>query len=176
VRVVVLVVVACGCRVGTSSPVDATTPRGDGLVERVTIDAALWADVRIPDVAVDLSARDQNADARTDIPDAAADVIDPTDTGVACSLLTISCPDRRACYPYPFEGVPTGETRCAFQGAGGPSVPCQSQLECDGTSVCASPGQPDSSCLQRCNPADARCPAGTACVAFENYPTTGVCR
>ena len=41
VRVVALLVILCSCRAAAGSgPVDASTPRGDGLSERVTTDAS----------------------------------------------------------------------------------------------------------------------------------------
>lgn len=99
---------------------------------------------------------------------------DATDAG-GCGLLAAACPLREACYPFPFEGPARGETQCAFQGVGGATVPCQSQLECDGTTICSAPGQSDSVCAPRCDRAAPRCAVGTACVAYPGYPGVGVC-
>ena len=172
-RVVALLVVLCGCRVGSgSAPVDAGTPRGDGLAERVTTDAALWVDVRPPDGAgtgADLNPGGGDAAGR-DAPDGG------NAATAACRLLEASCPARQACYPFPFEGgPPSGETRCSFQGIGRPSVPCQSQLECDGENICVTPGQPDALCLQRCDLNGPNCPPGTACLPVAGYPGVGAC-
>ncbi|MES1207358.1 MAG: hypothetical protein ABUS79_15580 [Pseudomonadota bacterium] len=158
-------------------PVDAApTPGGDGLVERVITDAALWADVQVPDPP------DARAEGDGGGPDGGggdgrgSDEIDLSGGGSGCALLaTTACAARQACYPFPFEGPPTGETRCAFQGAGGPAIPCQSQLECDGTTLCTAPGEADSVCLPRCDRADPRCAVGTVCVAYRNHPGVGIC-
>jgi hypothetical protein len=173
VRVVALLVVLCGCRVGAgTAPVDANTPRGDGLAERVTTDAALWADVRIGGDGAGADREPAGGDGPGR--DGAGDASDATTA--PCRLLEASCPGREACYPYPFEGgPPSGETRCSFQGIGRPSVPCQSQLECDGENICITSGQPDAVCRQRCDLNGPNCPPGTACLPVAGYPGVGAC-
>ena len=177
-RVVALIVVVCGCRVASAPGIDATTPHGDGLPERVITDAALWADVRTADVATD-SVGDRGSD--RDGTDAGIDGTDgkagdgPGDG--PCALLAPGCPNKEACYPFPFDGVPTGETRCFMPGSGGELATCQSQLECDGTTLCSAPGQQsDSFCLPRCDPQNPHCAIGTNCLPYPNYPGVGVCR
>ena len=172
-RVVALLVVLCGCRVGAvPAAEDATIPHGDGLPERVTTDVALWADVRAPDsTGADRQGGGNGGDAGRDA--SGADMSDASSS--SCALLEMSCGGRQACYPYPFEGTPSGETRCAFQGIGRMSVPCQSQLECDGDSVCVTPGQPDAMCLQRCALNAPVCPIGSACLPLAGYPGVGAC-
>jgi hypothetical protein len=172
VRVVALLVVLCGCRASTGSgPVDASTPRGDGLAERVTTDAALWVDVRPGDGNANGDARGGDGGGHDGASDAGGDAAAP-----ACRLLEVTCPARYACYPFPFEGgPPSGETRCSFQGIGRPSVPCQSQLECDGENICITPGQPDAVCLQRCDLNGPNCPPGAACLPVAGYPGVGAC-
>lgn len=171
VRVVALFVVLCGCRVGAgTNNEDATTPRGDGLPERVTTDAALWADVR----SADSAGADRADSDGTGAGDAAA--TDGGDAAAApCRLLEPSCPVRQACYPYPFEGPPSGETRCRPEGMNRAPIQCQSQLECDGDNVCITPGQPDAVCLQRCSLDGPDCPPGTACLPVPGYPGVGAC-
>jgi hypothetical protein len=151
--------------------VDASTPRGDGLAERVTTDAALWVDVRSGDGTTSDSNSSSRDGAGRDVSGDGADA-----PATACRLLDSSCPARQACYPFPFEGgPPSGETRCSFQGIGRPSVPCQSQLECDGETTCITPGQLDAVCLQRCDLNGPNCPPGTACLPLAGYPGVGTC-
>jgi hypothetical protein len=171
---VALLVVLCGCPVGAARVAeDAATPRGDGLPERVTTDIGLWADVRL----MDSTAADRQGGGNAgDVPGgdtAGADTGDASSP--SCALLEPSCAGRQACYPYPFEGTPSGETRCSFPGIGRMSVPCQSQLECDDDSVCVTPGQPDALCLQRCSVNAPDCPLGTACLPLAGYPGVGAC-
>jgi hypothetical protein len=156
--------------------VDATTPRGDGLPARVTNGGAGDA----------TSTRDGRADGSG----GAHDIQSPVDTspseaplaggdggsGQCGLLLTTECVGAERCYPFPFESPAPGDTRCAFQGVGGPSVPCQSQVECDEMTVCGSPDQPDSVCLLRCSLTNPRCPTGFNCLTFFGYPGVGVCR
>jgi hypothetical protein len=180
----------CGCRVGGVADV-SVDPRGDGLPERVITDAALW-DTRAdgaPD-ALDGGGADGDDDGRGDGDGdgdgrggrdgdgdgGAAGDGSAADAEPACDLLTPSCPAQQACYPFPFEGTPAGDRRCASVGAGGPSVPCQSQLECDQGSLCTAPGEPDSICAKRCDPGEPRCPAGERCQALPLYPGVGSCR
>jgi hypothetical protein len=112
-----------------------------------------------------------SGDAMADGTDAAAD-----GAGVACSLLVASCPDDQGCYPYPFEGViPTTATRCAFQGIGDDSIPCQSQLDCDGQSICRGLGDPSAVCLLRCDTTAPHCPPGTGCSPLPGFPGVGTC-
>lgn len=175
-RVVVLLVVACGCHVANSAAIDASTLHGDGLPERVITDAALWSDLPIattPDGASrDGTGGDRGSagtwDASTDAPD--------VDAGGICGLLGKTCVGDEGCYPFPFEGTPSGATRCGFQGVGETSAPCQSQLECTGTALCSAPGEPDSVCLRRCDPGNPRCPTGMQCVPYLSYAGIGVCR
>lgn len=166
-----LLVVVCGCRVGAGvAPLDAEIPSGDGLPERVTTDAALWSDVRGPETAGTSDGVGDRSSSDVSARDAVGEV-----GGAACSLLNNGCPGREACYPYPFEGSPSGQTRCSFQGVGRQSVPCQSQVECDGASLCVTPGQPDAVCLQRCDPNAPSCPPGTACLSVAGFSGAGVC-
>jgi hypothetical protein len=155
-----------------STATDATTPRGDGLPERIITDAALWPDARSDVVAVDSPSGDGHVADAGDAAETGAD------SGASCHLLgATTCPAKQACYPYPFEGASNGDTRCAFAGAGAESIPCQSQLECDGTTLCSAPGlQADSVCLLRCDPAAPRCALGANCVDLPGYPGIGVCR
>ena len=143
-RVVVCLVVVCGCLAQARSGLDASgtgPPDGDGSVVDVVTDGAGLSDA-----------------------------------GATCSLLGSTCPNKQGCYPFPFDEVPgSGATRCAFQGVGGPSVPCQSQLECDGLTVCSAPGQPDSICLQRCSLGRPVCAPGSSCAPLAGYPNVGVC-
>jgi hypothetical protein len=160
-----------GCRVagGMDANID---PRGDGLIERVISDVAMW-EVRA-DGARDGDAGDgdgqRDGDGDGDGGDGPA-----ADGGAACELLTPSCPARQGCYPFPFEGAPTGDRRCAFVGAGGPSVPCQSQLECDERSICSAAGEPDAICTERCDPSQPRCPIGQSCRPLAFYAGVGTC-
>ncbi|MBC8133985.1 MAG: hypothetical protein H7X95_13455 [Deltaproteobacteria bacterium] len=179
-RVVALFVVVCGCGVAGGSSVDATTPRGEGLRTRVVTDASAWSDLSLDDrrpdriVVIDRAAERGDvggvADAQQDGANADADVVG------ACALLGVSCVGGEACYPFPFESRAPNEVRCAFQGVGGPLVPCQSQLECDGVTMCSAPGVPDSVCLQRCSLANPRCPTGLECTTFYGFVGVGVCR
>lgn len=146
---------------------------------RLITDAALWSDVSEPDAR----ARDGNTDGppsdRGSIPvDGASAEVGAVgeDAGQTCALLGASCVGREACYPLPFEGPPNGGTQCALQGIGGPSVPCQSQVECDGTTLCSAPqAQADSVCSQRCNLANPRCPTGMQCAPYFAFAGVGVC-
>lgn len=166
-----LFVVLCGCRVGTGmTNQDATTPRGDGLPERVTTDAALWADVRPPDL---LGAERPGGDHAGPVDAAGLDRGDAVDP--PCRLLEPSCPAREACYPLPFEGPPSGETDCRPEGMNRAPIPCQSQLECDGQNLCVTPGEPFAACRQRCSLDGPNCPPGTACEPVAGYPGVGAC-
>lgn len=141
-----LLVLLCGCRAG---------PR--------TTDANPFDDGSLGDrrpAAVDTADEGQAGDAAL---------------GAPCALLGMSCANRAGCYPFPFESPPNGQARCAFPGGGTVSDPCQSQLECDGTTICSAPGQPDSICLQRCALASPVCPPGTTCLAYAGYSGVGVC-
>ena len=101
-----------------------------------------------------------------------ADAVDAP--AITCSLLQASCANGQGCFPYPFEAnKPTG-TQCAFPGTGDVSVPCQSQLECDATSICSDPGDPASVCLARCESSAPFCEFGD-CVPLTSYPGVGAC-
>ncbi|MEO5770239.1 MAG: hypothetical protein ABIS92_17920 [Polyangia bacterium] len=187
VRVVALLMVVCGCRVATSSSSssswgDAATPRGEGLPDRVITDVALWADLPAVDHGFDnVTRRDSGGDGSGDRPANEQGGVDGNASDVAgagetCPLLGAACVGREGCYPLPFDRPPNGGTGCAFQGVGGPSVPCQSQLDCDGLTLCAAPDQPDSVCLQRCSLNNPRCPTGSDCQAYFGYSGVGVCR
>ena len=186
-RVVVFLVVVCGCRVAASSDLDANATQfhGDGLPERVITDAPLWSDLRTSTI----SDRDGGADAISGADRLAGDPGPSSDDALTettgdlgpggagdCALLAVACVGEEGCYPFPFEGAPNGATRCAFQGVGVATVPCQSQLECDRTTLCSSPGQPDSVCLQRCDLANPQCPTRQVCTPYFTYPGLGVCR
>src|SRR5688500_17266868 len=109
-RAVALLVVACGCRVAVSSNVDATTPSGDGLPERVVTDAALWADVRAPDGG---AMPDRPPDVSGDVqPDGGDAGFGDGAPGQGCGLLVGSCPGSEGCYPFPFESPSPAMTRC----------------------------------------------------------------
>lgn len=149
---------------------DATTPRGDGLPERVTTDAALWADVLPPDLPAAERAGGDGA-GQGDV--AGADGGDAV--AALCRLLESSCPVREACYPYPFEGRPSGETRCRPEGMNRAPIQCQSQLDCDGQTLCVTPGDPAAVCRQRCSLDGPNCPPGTACEPVSGYPGVGAC-
>jgi len=188
VRVVALVVVACGCRVAAAPGINAATPHDAGFPDRVITDVALWADVRAGDEAMEAPPVDQKS-----VGDglAATDALardgagggggsdgggDGGNEAGVCGLLAQDCPGKEACYPFPFEGTPAGQTRCSFPGVGAESTPCQSQLECDGTSLCSTPGlQSDSICVPRCDPQNPRCPVGRSCREYPGYPGIGVC-
>ena len=184
-----LFVVVCGCRVAASPALgDGSLPRGDGLPDRVIVDGALFTDlssgigitdaVRLGDGQVDGSGNGADVSGGGAIVDGAgSDVAAEGGGGAPCGLLAASsCVGDERCYPFPFEGPSPLDVRCAFQGVGGPSVPCQSQLECDGLTLCAAPGQPDSVCLQRCGLENPRCPTGFVCAAFFGYAGVGVCQ
>lgn len=145
------------------------------MPERVITDAALWSDVQAGAAADAASSDGPREDRGTGPADGSADAFDVV-AGNTCGLLGMTCVGDEGCYPFPFEGTPSGATRCAFQGVGETSVPCQSQLECAGTALCAAPGQPDSVCLRRCDPGNARCPTGMQCAPYFSYAGVGVCR
>ena len=169
-----LIVVVCGCRVASAPGIDATVPHGDGLPERVLTDSALWADVRITDARTD--AKPNDGAFVSDASDANAGGDGGSDAG-PCALLAAGCSNKEACFPFPFEGVATGETRCFMPGRGGEMTTCQSQLDCDGMTLCSAPGQlSDSFCLLRCDPQTPRCPIGANCLPYPNYPGVGVCQ
>ncbi|HEY4187005.1 MAG TPA: hypothetical protein VGP07_18150 [Polyangia bacterium] len=109
--------------------------------------------------------------AMADSSDAAAG----NDAAASCSLLVASCPDHQGCYPYPFEAASPNGTLCAFQGIGDDSIPCQSQLDCDGQSICRTPGDPAAVCLTRCDPTAPTCPPGTGCSPLPGFPGVGTC-
>lgn len=158
---------------------DATTPRGDGLPERVLTDAALWADLRPADRAGSGNSGAGDAAGRDATNDGGAAGRDATDdrdeVSAPCRLLEVSCPAGQACYPVPFEGgPPSGQTAC-YQDIGlGPAL-CQSQLDCDGRNICVTPGQADAACRQRCDLSGPNCPPGTACLPLAGYPGVGTC-
>jgi hypothetical protein len=109
-------------------------------------------------------------DAATSDADAAADA-----PGATCLLLQASCINNQACYPYPFESNNPTTTRCAFPGTGDVAVPCQSQLECDSSSICSNPGDPSSVCLSRCDLSLPFCFSGSDCIALPAFPGVGAC-
>ena len=160
---------------------DASTPHGDGLAERIIVDGA-WPDAPT-DAGADgssesvevIDATDDTVTDATGVGDGSADGAADAAIAAPCSLLERACPNKQACYPYPFDTTPAGETRCAFVGAGGPSVPCQTQLECDDQGVCQAPGQPDSACRRRCDLDFPDCPAGTVCRPLPGYSRAGMC-
>ena len=95
--------------------------------------------------------------------------------GPLCQLLAMTCIKKQACYPYPFEALNPNEARCAPEGNRAAGSTCQSQLDCDGKSICVSPGQPNAACLAKCNTALANCPSGQSCHGLMSYPGVGVC-
>jgi len=181
------VLLLVGCRAASPALSDAAIA-GDGWIERRITDSAL----DLPTVAdsgadrVDAASADGATDGATpsdggaagagDAADARRDVIGAdADAGVVCQVLSVDCPRRQACYPFPFEGPATGDARCGFVGAGGPSVPCQSQLECDDATFCSAPGEPESVCALRCDLSNPLCLEGTLCRPLFFYPGAGVC-
>lgn len=187
-----LVLTAGGCRVSRSAAIDAEVAGGDGLPERRILDANIWETAR-DDGATDAT----NSDANQAI-DASADVVSDADDGgqladaaplpvdaagdgtvrpgtVSCDLATPSCPVRQACYPYPFESAAAVQARCTVPGTGGESIPCQSQTDCDATTICDRPGQPDSVCILRCILVAPQCPPGRSCRARAPFDGFGTC-
>jgi len=172
-----------GCRVTTANTIDATAPHGDGLPDRIIVDGP-WPEAPAGDGSDAAQVDSASSDARTDgdatmdagradaVP---ADGESDSNDGGPCNLLERTCPDKQACFPTPFESAPTGGTECAFVGAGGASVPCQSQLECSELTICSAPGQPDSVCRQRCDLDALDCPAGMLCRPLPGYGRTGLC-
>jgi hypothetical protein len=150
---------------------DASTPRGDGLPERITTDAALWADLR----PVDATGTDHTRDSAVSEAGDAVGADSGDALGASCRLLEASCPVRQSCYPFPFEGPPSGETRCELEGMNRSPIPCRSQVECDGQNVCVTPDTEDAVCRQRCSLDGPNCPPGTACLPLAGYPGVGAC-
>ena len=148
------------------------TPGGDGLVERIVTDVPLWPDVR-PEVGP--------SDAQTrDVPDADGGSTDDaaTDggTGAACDLLVPSCPGIEDCYPFPFAETPGGDARCGvFAAPDAALVVCESQLQCDGASLCATLFGLGTTCRPRCDVASPHCALGMACIELPAYPRVGIC-
>ena len=94
---------------------------------------------------------------------------------MGCSLLQNSCPAGQACFPYPFESGGPTTTACAYPGTGDVAIPCQTQLECDGTSICSNPGDPASLCLARCDLRLPYCGQGSYCISLREFPGVGAC-
>jgi len=94
---------------------------------------------------------------------------------MGCSLLQASCPAGQACFPYPFESGSPTTTACSYPGTGDVAIPCQTQLECDGSSICSHPGDPSSVCLTRCALALPYCPLGSNCISLSAFPSVGAC-
>lgn len=95
---------------------------------------------------------------------------------VGCSLLQASCPGGQACFPYPFDSAKPTTTACSPPGTGDVSIPCQTQLECDGTSICSYPGDPSSVCLARCNLSLSYCGFASNCEPLPSpFPGVGAC-
>jgi len=158
----------------------------NGRVSALLAGCALIAagcSVGLADTGGDATATDATDAVASDAADAArtdTGNVSPTDTGAEaaaapCSLLGPGCVNNQACYPYPFDSPSPTDTRCAFQGAGDVAVPCQSQLDCDGTSICSNPGDPSSVCLARCDLSFPYCFAGTNCIALSRFSGVGAC-
>lgn len=94
---------------------------------------------------------------------------------MGCSLLQASCPAGQACFPYPFESSSPTTTACSYPGTGDVAIPCQTQLECDGSSICSRPGDPSSVCLARCALALPYCSLGSYCISLTLFPSVGAC-
>jgi len=101
--------------------------------------------------------------------------VGPNGMVMGCSLLQNSCPAGQSCFPYPFESNAPTTTACAYPGTGDVAIPCQTQLECDGTSICSNPGDPASLCLARCDLRLPYCGPGSACISLSSYPGVGAC-
>jgi len=101
--------------------------------------------------------------------------IGPTGMVMGCSLLQASCPAGQACFPYPFESGSPTTTACSYPGTGDVAIPCQTQLECDGSSICSNPGDPASLCLARCALSLPYCGPGSYCIGLTAYPGVGAC-
>lgn len=99
----------------------------------------------------------------------------PNGMVMGCSLLQASCPSGQSCFPYPFESGSPTTTACSYPGTGDVAIPCQSQLECDGTSICSNPGDPNSLCLARCDLGLPYCGPGSACISLRTFPGVGAC-
>jgi len=99
----------------------------------------------------------------------------PTGMVMGCSLLQASCPAGQACFPYPFEAPSPTTTACAYPGTGDVAIPCQTQLECDGSSICSNPGDPASLCLARCDLRLPYCGLGSYCISLTAFPGVGAC-
>jgi hypothetical protein len=94
---------------------------------------------------------------------------------MGCSLLQASCPSGQACFPYPFESPNPTTTACSYPGTGDVAIPCQTQLECDGSSICSNPGDPSSVCLARCDLTLPYCGFGSDCVSLKSFRGVGAC-
>lgn len=105
----------------------------------------------------------------------AGGAIGPGGVVMGCSLLQASCPGGQACFPYPFDSGSPTTTACGYPGTGDVSIPCQTQLECDGSSVCSNPGDPASLCLARCDLRLPYCGLGSYCIGLKAFPNVGAC-
>ena len=94
---------------------------------------------------------------------------------MGCSLLQNSCPAGQSCFPYPFDSGSPTTTACSYPGTGDVAIPCQTQLECDGTSICSNPGDPAALCLARCDLRLPFCGAGSYCIGLKSFPGVGAC-
>lgn len=148
----------------------------DGGATADAADAADLADARPTDArpadaeAPDTQAPDTSDGATSDAMGAGDAVV-----GLACQLLGTTCGSEQACYPYPFEAVNPKQARCARQGTTAMGTECQSQLDCDGDSLCVAPGQLDAVCRVRCAVANPECPTGQVCVPLISYKGVGAC-
>lgn len=115
--------------------------------------------------------------------DAAADVVAPgLDAGGdaaprPCALLgSAGCGRGTFCYPFPFNEMPTGETRCgSFQPVAEPAPQCESHVQCPGGSVCATLFAIDTVCHPLCNLDAPHCAAGMECIPLPGYDPAGLC-
>ncbi|HEX2657624.1 MAG TPA: hypothetical protein VHU40_05105, partial [Polyangia bacterium] len=94
-----------------------------------------------------------------------------------CALLaSAGCGGGTFCYPYPFNEMPTGETRCAaYQPVAEPSPQCESHVQCRGGSVCATLFAIDTVCHPLCDMNAPHCAAGMDCIPLPGYAPAGLC-
>ena len=121
--------------------------------------------------AADATTSDGRVDADAQTTDVSSVEVSP----VTCALLGSDCGANHACYPFPFDSENPSGTLCGLMGTGTEQIPCASQLDCDGQSVCSDPGQPGSVCLTRCDPSFSFCAVGQACSPLPAYRGVGVC-
>jgi hypothetical protein len=156
--------------------VDGEAVHGDGLPERVIVDAWVFGSAPSGQPHIDAAQQDLTAPPPSDGATSSGADSGPS---LGCSLLDGDCPANQGCFA---DDALSGATSCqpATPGFGlGSRFPCQAQTDCSPGEVCINLKGTGRICLALCRTdiAGGNCVDinSVACVPLASYPGAGYC-